>query len=82
MQPKLFGRVHSAEPARPGCPCYAAGALLAAFAVQGLQDLGAKDITHTRQLLYSGALHLEGRTQAAQKEGGVHDMHSFEKKLW
>lgn len=49
---------------------------------QGLQDLGAKDLAQVRQLLYSGGLRLEGRTQAAQKEGGVHDMVSYERRPW
>ncbi len=49
---------------------------------QGFQDLGAKDIPGVRQLLYAGALRVEGRTQAAQKEGGVHDMVSYERKPW
>lgn len=49
---------------------------------QGFQDLGAKDVAEARQLLYSGAMRMEGRTQAAQKEGGVHDMVSYERKPW
>jgi IMP dehydrogenase len=35
-----------------------------------------------RELLYGGAMKMEGRTQAAQAEGGVHDMLTFEKKPW
>mmetsp|Transcript_27327 Transcript_27327/g.73891 ORF Transcript_27327/g.73891 Transcript_27327/m.73891 type:complete len:509 (+) Transcript_27327:102-1628(+) len=49
---------------------------------QGFQDLGAKDIAGVRELLYKGALRVEGRTQAAQKEGGVHDMVSYERRPW
>ena len=41
---------------------------------QGFQDLGAKDIAGARSMLYSGAMKMEGRTQAAQHEGGIHDM--------
>eukprot|EP00967_Tisochrysis_lutea_P144289 scaffold269263_cov18-Tisochrysis_lutea.AAC.1 len=48
--------------------------------LQGFQDLGAKDIAGVRELLYKGALRVEGRTQAAQKEGGVHDMVSYERR--
>ena len=35
-----------------------------------------------RMLLYNGSMKMEGRTQAAQSEGGVHDMLTFEKKPW
>lgn len=49
---------------------------------QGFQDLGARSLTQARELLYSGEMRLEGRTQAAQAEGGVHDMLTFEKKPW
>mmetsp|Transcript_3029 Transcript_3029/g.7538 ORF Transcript_3029/g.7538 Transcript_3029/m.7538 type:complete len:510 (-) Transcript_3029:642-2171(-) len=49
---------------------------------QGFQDLGARDIAQARALLYGGDMRMEGRTQAAQNEGGVHDMLTFEKKPW
>lgn len=49
---------------------------------QGFQDLGARSLMQARELLYSGEMRLEGRTQAAQAEGGVHDMLTFEKKPW
>mmetsp|Transcript_12214 Transcript_12214/g.26283 ORF Transcript_12214/g.26283 Transcript_12214/m.26283 type:complete len:502 (-) Transcript_12214:787-2292(-) len=49
---------------------------------QGFQDLGAKDIVEARAFLYGGSMKMEGRTQAAQAEGGVHDMLTFEKKPW
>jgi len=49
---------------------------------QGFQDLGAKNLAEARELLYNGAMKMEGRTQAAQTEGGVHDMLTFEKKPW
>jgi IMP dehydrogenase len=49
---------------------------------QGFQDLGARNMAQARDLLYGGTMHLEGRTQAAQAEGGVHDMLTFEKKPW
>jgi IMP dehydrogenase len=55
---------------------------LAQAVKQGFQDLGAKDLAGARQLLYSGSMKMEGRTQAAQSEGGVHDMLTFEKKPW
>lgn len=49
---------------------------------QGFQDVGARDVAQARSLLYSGEMRMEGRTQAAQNEGGVHDMLTFEKKPW
>jgi hypothetical protein len=49
---------------------------------QGFQDLGARDIATGRQMLYSGAMRMDCRTGAAQHEGGVHDLMSYEKKLW
>ena len=47
-----------------------------------LQDLGAKSIVDVRQLLVDGRMRMECRTGAAQSEGGVHDMLTFEKKAW
>ncbi|KAI3431760.1 hypothetical protein D9Q98_004802 [Chlorella vulgaris] len=49
---------------------------------QGFQDLGAKSIADAWQRLDSGEQRLESRTGAAQAEGGIHDMHSYEKKSW
>jgi IMP dehydrogenase len=46
------------------------------------QDLGAKSIADAWQRLDSGEQRLESRTGAAQAEGGIHDMHSYEKKSW
>ena len=46
------------------------------------QDLGAKSIVDAWRRLDSGAQRLESRTGAAQAEGGVHDMHSFDKRSW
>ncbi|KAL4854420.1 Inosine-5'-monophosphate dehydrogenase [Chlorella vulgaris] len=45
-------------------------------------DLGAKSIADAWQRLDSGEQRLESRTGAAQAEGGIHDMHSYEKKSW
>ena len=47
-----------------------------------LQDLGAKSIVDARRRLDCGEQRLESRTGAAQAEGGVHDMHSFDKRSW
>ena len=49
---------------------------------QGMQDLGAKSVAEAHAALHSGKQRLEARTGAAQVEGGVHDMHSYEKKSW
>lgn len=49
---------------------------------QGFQDLGAKSIAEAHMALYSGKQRMEVRTGAAQSEGGVHHLHSFDKKAW
>ncbi|KAK9809215.1 hypothetical protein WJX72_011502 [[Myrmecia] bisecta] len=49
---------------------------------QGFQDLGARDLQAARDMLHNGAMRVECRTGAAQAEGGVHDMHSFDKVRW
>jgi IMP dehydrogenase len=49
---------------------------------QGFQDLGSSSIERARERLYDGSQRLEARTNAALKEGGVHDMHSYVKQSW
>lgn len=51
-------------------------------AKQGMQDLGAISIEIARRQLYSGTQHVEARTNAALKEGNVHDMYSYDKQKW
>lgn len=46
----------------------------------GLQDLGTKSANILRQSLYKGELRFELRSPAAQKEGGIHGLHSFVRK--
>ncbi|TQD95175.1 hypothetical protein C1H46_019198 [Malus baccata] len=47
---------------------------------QGFQDLGASSLQSAHDLLKSSVLRLEVRTGAAQVEGGVHGLVSYEKK--
>ena len=49
---------------------------------QGFQDMGARSPRAAWEAIDAGALRMEARSGAAIKEGGVHDMHSYEKKLW
>lgn len=44
--------------------------------------MGVKNVAAARAALYSGTLTVEARTNAAQAEGGVHDMVAFEKRPW
>jgi len=48
----------------------------------GMQDIGSKSVDELREQLYSGELRFELRSPAAQREGGVHGLHSFERKLF
>jgi len=48
----------------------------------GMQDIGAKSIEELKHQLYAGELRFELRSPAAQREGGVHGLHSFERKLF
>lgn len=44
---------------------------------QGFQDMGAANVAVLREALFSGKLRFEHRTAAAQVEGTVHGLHSF-----
>jgi IMP dehydrogenase len=48
----------------------------------GFQDIGASSISSLHQQLHDGKLRFELRSQAAQKEGGVHDLFTYEKRLF
>lgn len=49
---------------------------------QGFQDLGATSLQSAHDLLRSKTLRLEVRTGAAQVEGGIHGLDSYEKKAF
>lgn len=48
----------------------------------GLQDAGIQSVSEAREWLYNGKLRFEIRSPAAQKEGGVHGLHSYQKRLY
>ena len=48
----------------------------------GFQDIGAKSIPIIHQQLSAGTMRFEIRSQAAQKEGGVHDLFTYKKRLF
>ncbi|KAK9800211.1 hypothetical protein WJX73_009988 [Symbiochloris irregularis] len=49
---------------------------------QGMQDVGARDIAAIHAMLRNGSLRMEVRSNAAQAEGNVHHMHSYDKVRW
>lgn len=48
----------------------------------GLQDAGCKSVAEAQEKLYSDNLRFEIRSPAAQSEGGVHGLHSYQKRLY
>ncbi|CAL1147923.1 unnamed protein product, partial [Cladocopium goreaui] len=48
----------------------------------GMQDIGAQSVQQVQSMLQAGQLRFELRSAAAQREGGVHGLHSFERKLF
>lgn len=51
-------------------------------AKHGLQDLGTISLNELHERLYNGQLRIELRSPAAQREGGVHNLYSYEKRLF
>lgn len=45
----------------------------------GFQDLGARNVAALHEALYANRLAFERRSPAAQAEGGVHSLYSYEK---
>lgn len=48
----------------------------------GMQDAGLSSLDQAWEKLYSDELRFEIRSPAAQKEGGVHGLHSYQKRLF
>jgi len=48
----------------------------------GMQDGGVDSLKGLNEMLYNGTLRFEIRSPAAQKEGGIHGLHSFQKRLY
>ena len=48
----------------------------------GMQDAGVKSLDEAWDKLYADKLRFEIRSPAAQKEGGIHGLHSYEKRLY
>lgn len=47
----------------------------------GLQDIGVRSVDELRARVDDGTVRFELRTPSAQLEGGVHSLHSYEKRL-
>uniref|UniRef100_A0A7S2AAG7 Inosine-5'-monophosphate dehydrogenase n=1 Tax=Trieres chinensis TaxID=1514140 RepID=A0A7S2AAG7_TRICV len=48
----------------------------------GMQDAGVTSLDDAWKKLYDGNIRFEVRSPAAQKEGGVHGLHSYQKRLY
>ncbi|XP_004345327.1 inosine monophosphate dehydrogenase 2 [Capsaspora owczarzaki ATCC 30864] len=47
-----------------------------------LQDIGVRSVSELKEGVYSNKVTFERRSPAAQAEGNVHSLHSFEKRLY
>jgi IMP dehydrogenase len=46
------------------------------------QDIGCESLTLLKENVQNGEVRFEFRTASAQLEGGVHNLHSYEKRLY
>ncbi|KAF3950270.1 hypothetical protein CMV_023949 [Castanea mollissima] len=77
----MMGSFLAGSEEAPGSYEYQNGRRIKKYRVkQGFQDLGASSLKSAHDLLRGGVLRLEVRTGAAQVEGGVHGLVSYEKK--
>ncbi|CAN0478512.1 unnamed protein product [Hapterophycus canaliculatus] len=44
--------------------------------------MGVKSLADLHAEVYEGTIRFEIRSPSAQKEGGVHDLHSYSRKLY
>ena len=49
---------------------------------KSLQDIGCQSLDQLHQEISQGTIRMEKRTSSAQIEGGVHNLHSYEKRLF
>ena len=55
---------------------------LQAAVKHSFQDIGVTSVTELHQNMYDGIVRFEKRSVSAQKEGNVHSLQSYEKKLY
>jgi len=48
----------------------------------GLQDAGIRSVKEAHKMLHDDQIRFEIRSPAAQKEGGIHGLHSYQKRLF
>ena len=52
------------------------------FPYSGLQDMGVQSIAEIQEQIFNNQLRFELRSPSAQKEGGIHDLHSYQQRLF